>query len=71
MYAESLAWGLWLSGKVSKASKRDVLSSTRGGSCFSLVFINNLINNKSKHKNFFLLFMLYCPGSLTIIYNMY
>ena len=28
----------------------------------SLVFINNLINDKSKHKKQMLLFVLYCPG---------
>ena len=33
-----------------KASKPEVLSLTPGSSCFSLVFINNLINDNSKHK---------------------
>ena len=32
------------------AYKPEVLSSTPGSSCFSLVFINNLINFKSKNK---------------------
>ena len=43
--------------------------STPGSSCFSLVFINNLINDKSKHKkqNVTICFVL----SLTVIYNMY
>ena len=35
-------WDLWLSGTI-KASKPEVLGSTPGSSCFSLVFINNLI----------------------------
>ena len=34
-----------------KASKPEVPSSTPGSSCFSFVFIKNLIDNKSKHKN--------------------
>ena len=33
-----------------KASKPEVSGSTPGSSCFSLVFIKNLINDKSKHK---------------------
>ena len=33
-----------------KASKPEVLGTTLGSSCFSLVFIKNLINDKSKHK---------------------
>ena len=33
-----------------KASKPEVPSSNPGSSCFSLVFIKNLINDKSKHK---------------------
>ena len=33
-----------------KASKSEVPDSTPGSSCFSLVFIKNLINDKSKHK---------------------
>ena len=32
------------------ASKPEVLGSTPGNSCFSLVFIEKLINDKSKHK---------------------
>ena len=33
-----------------KASKTKVPYLTPGSSCFSLVFIKNLINDKSKHK---------------------
>ena len=33
-----------------KASKPEVPGSTPGRSCFSLVFIKNLIHDKSKHK---------------------
>ena len=33
-----------------KSSKPEVRGSTPGSSCFSLVFIKNLINDKSKHK---------------------
>ena len=33
-----------------KAYKPEVPGSTLGSSCFSLVFIKNLINDKSKHK---------------------
>ena len=33
-----------------KASKPEVPGSTPGSSCFSLVFIKNLIHDKSKHK---------------------
>ena len=55
-----------------KASKPEVPGSTPDSSCFSLVFIKNLINDKSKHKKKkMLLFVLYCPGLLTVIYNMY
>ena len=39
----------------------------RSGS-FSLVFINNLINDTLYH---LLLFVLYCQGYITVIYNMY
>ena len=53
-----------------KDSNPEVPSSTPGSSCFSLVFIKNLIHDKSKHKKKTLLFVLYCPG-LTVIYNMY
>ena len=40
--------------------KPEVPSSTPGSSCFSLVFIKNLINDKSKHKkkNFTICFVL-------------
>ena len=54
-----------------KASKPEVPGSTPGSSCFSPVFIKNLINDKSKHKNNMLLFVLYSPGPLAVIYNMY
>ena len=54
-----------------KASKPDVPGSTPGSSCFSLVFIKNFINDKSKHKKTILLIVLYCPGPLAVIYNMY
>ena len=49
-----------------KASKPEVLGTTPGSSCFSLVFIRNL-----KHKKQNLLFVLYCLGPLTVIYTMY
>ena len=49
----------------------EVPCSTQGSSCFSLVFIKNLIHDKSKPKNTIFLFVLYCPGFLTVIYNMY
>ena len=52
-----------------KTSKPEVQGSTPGSSCFSL--IKNLINDKSKHKKKNVLFVLYCPGPLTVIYNMY
>ena len=44
--------------------------STQCSSCFSLVFIKNLINDKLKHKNKMLLFVLYfqCTSQL---FNMY
>ena len=54
-----------------KAGKPEVPGSTPGSSCFSLMFIKNLINNKSKHKKQMLLFVLYYQGPLTFIYNMY
>ena len=54
-----------------KASKPEVLVSTPGCYCYSLVYINNLINDKSKHKKTILLFVLYCSGPLTVSYNMY
>ena len=37
---------------------------------FSVVFIKNLINDKSKHKTQILLFESYCPGTYIVIYNM-
>ena len=37
--------------------------------CFSLVFIKNLINDKSKHKNVIIYIVLYWGPS--VIYNMY
>ena len=42
----------WVNGSVGqpKASKPEVPFSTPGSSCFTLVFIKNLINDKSKHK---------------------
>ena len=42
--------GLYGSVAQLKASKPEVPVSTPGSSCFSLEFINNLINDKSKHK---------------------
>ena len=56
---------------MAQASKPEVPGSTPGSSCFSLVFIKNLIHDKSKHKTKMLLFVLYCPGLPTVIYNMY
>ena len=52
----------------SKASKRDVPDSTPGSSCFSLVFIKNLINDKSKHKNkmYYLFCIVLDPSQLFI-----
>ena len=51
-----------------KASKPEVPGSTPGSSCFSLAFIENLINEKSKNKIFF--YYLYCidraPSQLII-----
>ena len=46
-----------------KASKPELPGSTREISCVSLVFIKNLINDKSKHNKKMLLFVLYCPSS--------
>ena len=63
------AWCIWSSGI--KASKPEVPGSILGSFCFSLVFVKNLINNISKYKNKMLLFVLYCPGPLTVMYNMY
>ena len=37
----------------------------------SHVFIKNLIYIKSKHKKQNITFILYCPGRLAFIYNMY
>ena len=54
-----------------KASKPEVPGSTPDSSCFSLVFIKHLINNKSKQKKKMLLFVLYFLGPLTVIYDMY
>ena len=54
-----------------KASKPVVPGSTPDSYCIYLEFIKNLINDKSKHKKKMLLFVLYCPGPLTVIYNMY
>ena len=64
---------VWVHGSVGqpKASKPEIPGTTTGSSCFSLVFIKNFINDKSKHKNKMLLFVLYGPGFLTVIYNMY
>ena len=57
-------------------SKPVVPGWTPDSSCFALVFIKNLINDKSKHKKTNVLFVLYCPlyfvlGPLTVIYNTY
>ena len=50
--------------KKPKASKPEVPGSTPGSSCFSLVFIKNLINDISKNKKKkMLLFVLYCHHS--------
>ena len=49
IYIYIFVWGRWLSGTI-KASKPEVPGSTPDSSCFSLVFIKNLINDKSKHK---------------------
>ena len=38
---------------------------------YSLVFINNLINNTLTYKKQNILFVLYCPGPNAVIYNMY
>ena len=51
----AIVWGRWLSGVDGsvgqpKTSKPEVQGSTPDSSCFSLVFIKNLINDKSKHK---------------------
>ena len=54
---------------LSKACNSEVPSLTPCSSCFSLLFINNLINDKSKHKKNCLLFIFYFPP--TVIYNMY
>ena len=43
-------YGVYCSMGQPKASKPKIPSSTPGISCFSLVFIKNLINDKSKHK---------------------
>ena len=48
----------------------EVPGSTPGSSCFSPVFIKNLINDKSKHEKKMLLFVLYCPGPLTVSYKL-
>ena len=55
-----------------KASQPDLPSLTPGSSCFSLVFIKNLINDKSKHdnKNVAICIVLSLTGPLTVIYNM-
>ena len=71
-------YGLWIvhiyiygSVEQAKSSKREVTSSTPGSSCVSLVFTENLINNKSRHKKEQLYYS-YCivrvPRSF---YNMY
>ena len=63
--------------KASKPWLAEVQGSTPGmpdkncSSCFSLVFIKNLINDKSKHKKKNVTIFLYCPGLLTVIYNIY
>ena len=44
------------------ANKPEFPGSTPDISCVSLVFINNFIKHKSKHKHFSLLFVFYCPG---------
>ena len=40
----------WDNQKLASYSKTEVPGSTPGSYCFSLVFIKNLINDKSKHK---------------------
>ena len=60
--------------KQSKASYRHVPGSTLGSSCFSLVFIENLVYIKSKYKTNILLFVYYyycLQLSWVVIYNMY
>ena len=64
-------YGVYGSVRQPKASKQEFPSSTSGSSCFYLVFINNLINDKSKYKNKMLLFVLYGKGPLIFIYNLY
>ena len=55
----------------SKASKPEVPGTTPDSSCFSLVFIKNLINDKSKHKKKNVTICFVLSGLLTVIYNMY
>ena len=71
MYDYIYQSGVYGSGGKPNDSKPDVSGSTPDSSCVSLVFIKILINDKSKHKTELLLFILYCPGPLTVIYNMY
>ena len=54
-----------------KASKPEVLDSTPSSSCCSIVFIKNLINDKSKHKEKYVTICIILSGPLTVIYNMY
>ena len=54
-----------------KASKPEVQGSTPVSSCFSLVIIKILINDKSKHKNKNVTICIVLSGALTVIYNMY
>ena len=51
--------------------KPEVPDSTPGSSCFSLMFIKNIKNDKLKHKKKMFTIVLYCPGTLIVIYNMY
>ena len=65
-----LVWGLWLSGTTKKLVSQMSRFDFRQFLFFSCVY-QELINDKSKHKKKMLLFVLYSPGLLTVIYNMY
>ena len=72
IFGTSIYSGVYGSVGKPRASNPEVPYSTPGSSCFSLMFSKNLINDKYENtRKKMLLFVLYCPGPLTVIYNMY
>ena len=61
----------WDNQKLIITYKPEVPGSTPDSSCFSLVFIKNLINDKSKHKKTNVNIFFVLSGAPQVIYNMY